>query len=104
MYYHFSPLETFLISLSSLLPPSLPAEGEKMTSGELEEFVHQVVSSGTLLEFGSSQQQQPRELLRSTMTSNSTALDQFLTALGEGQCDTTAPKSKVSGQCLTFIA
>ena len=99
MYCHFSPLETFLLS------PSLPAEGEKMTSGELEEFVHQVVSSGTLLEFGSSQQQQqPRELLRSTMTSNSTALDQFLTALGEGQYDTTAPKSKVSGQCLTFLA
>jgi hypothetical protein len=70
-----------------------------MTSGELEEFVHQVVSSGTLLEFGSSQQAQPRELLRSTMTSNSTALDQFLTALGEGQYDTTAPKAKVSCQC-----
>ena len=68
-----------------------------MTSGELEEFVHQVVSSGTLLEFGSAGVgSQPRELLRSTMTSNSTALEQFLTALGEGQYDTTAPKSKVS--------
>ena len=70
-----------------------------MTSGELEEFVHQVVSSGTLLELGSaggSQQQQPRELLRSTMTSSSTTLDQFLTALGEGRYDTTTPKSKVS--------
>ena len=79
-----------------------------MTSGELEEFIHQVVSSGTLLEFGSeggSQQKQPRELLRSTMTSNSTTLDQFLTALGEGQYDTAAPKSKVgliSGLLFTY--
>ena len=72
-----------------------------MTSGELEEFIRQVVSSGTLLELGSeggSQQLQPPELLRSTMTSNSTALEKFLTALGEGQYDTTVPKSKVS-QC-----
>lgn len=69
-----------------------------MTGGELDEFIHQVVASGTLLEVGSEVggSQQPKELLRSTMTANSTTLDKFLTALGEGLYDTTAPKSKVS--------
>ena len=69
-----------------------------MTSGELEEFVRQVIASGTLLEVGSAVggSQQPQELLRSTMTANTTSLDKFLTALGEGLYDTAAPKSKVS--------
>ena len=68
-----------------------------MTSGELEEFIRQVIASGTLLEFGSEGgTPQSQELLRSTMTSNSAALEKFLTALGEGLYDTTAPRSKVS--------
>ena len=68
-----------------------------MTSGELEDFIRQVVASGTLLEFGSEGgSQPPKELLRSTMTSNTTSLDKFLTALGEGLYDTSAPKTKVS--------
>ena len=74
-----------------------------MTSGELEDFIRQVVTSGTLLELGSEggSSQKPQELLRSTMTSNTTSLDKFLTALGEGQYDTTVPKSKVS-ECHVF--
>ena len=67
-----------------------------MTSGELEDFIRQVVASGTLLEFSSEAgSQQPQELLRSTMSSNVTSLEKFLTALGEGLYDTVAPKSKV---------
>lgn len=72
-------------------------EDEKITSGELEDFIRQVVTSGTLLEVGSEGgSQQPQELLRVTMTTNSSSLEKFLTALGEGLYDTAAPKSKVS--------
>lgn len=69
-----------------------------MTGGELDELIRLVVASGTLLEVGSEVggSQQSKELLRSTMTANSTALDKFLTSLGEGLYDTSAPKSKVS--------
>ena len=69
-----------------------------MTGGELDELIRQVVASGTLLEVGSEGggSQQPKELLRSTMTANSAALDKFLTGLGEGLYDTAGSKSKVS--------
>ena len=73
-----------------------PTEGEKITSGELEDLVRQVVASGTLLELSSEGgTQQPQELLRVTMTTNSASLEKFLTALGEGIYDTAVPKSKV---------
>ena len=73
-----------------------PTDGEKITSGELEDLVRQVVASGTLLELSSEKgTQQPQELLRVTMTTNSTSLEKFLTALGEGIYDTAVPKSKV---------
>ena len=73
------------------------AEGEKLTSGELEEFIRQVIASGTLQEVGSEvSSQQPKEMLRSAMSLSATAIDKFLQDLSEGRYDSPQPKLKVT--------
>ena len=55
-----------------------------------------MIASGTLQEVGSeAPNQQPRELLRHSMSTNSTALEKFLGSLSEGDYDTQAPKTVV---------
>lgn len=73
-----------------------PAEGERLNSGELEEFIRQVISSGTLQEVGSeASSSQPKELLRTAMSLSATAVDKFLQDLSEGRYDSPQPKIKV---------
>lgn len=79
-----------------------PAEGERLTSGELEEFIRQVVASGTLQEVGSevtssTSSQQPKEMLRAAMSLSVTAIEKFLSELSEGSYDSPRPKTKVGG-------
>ncbi len=72
------------------------AEGEKLTSGELEEFIRQVISSGTLQEVGAEvSSQQPKEMLRAAMSLSATTIDKFLQELSEGRYDSPHPKTKV---------
>lgn len=71
-------------------------EGEKLTSGELEEFIRQVVASGTLQEVGSEvTSQQPKEMLRTALSLSAAAIDKFLEELSEGSYDSPRPKIKV---------
>ena len=75
------------------------AEGEKLTSGELQEFIRQVVASGTLQEVGSEvTSPQPKEMLRKALSLGVTALDKFLSELSEGSYDSPRPKTKVNGR------
>lgn len=75
-------------------------DGEKLTTGELEEFIRQVVASGTLQEVGSEvTSEQPKEMLRAAMTLSVTAIDNFLSELSEGTYDSPHPKMKVCVGC-----
>ena len=72
-------------------------DGEHLTSGELDEFVRQVTTSGALHELatGDGASQQPSELLRAGMSTNSSTLERFLSALQEGEYDAAVSKVKV---------
>ena len=77
-------------------PCTYCAEGERITSGELEEFIRQVVASGTLQEVGSEvTSQQPKEMLRKAMSLSVSAFEKFLSELSEGTYDSPKPKTKV---------
>ena len=76
--------------------PMLYPEGEKLTSGELQEFIRQVIDSGTLQEAGSEvSSQPPRDMLRAVMSLSAEAVDKFLSELSEGTYDSPCPKTKV---------
>ena len=71
-------------------------EGEKLTGGELEEFINQVVTCGTLQDIGSEVTSQlPKEMLRSAMSLSASAIEKFLSELSEGVYDSPQPKGKV---------
>lgn len=75
-------------------------EGEKLTSGEFEEFTRHVVSSGTLQEIrselsSSHEQQVPKEVLRKALSISSASLEHFLSELSEGKYDSPNPKLQV---------
>ncbi len=73
------------------------ADGEKLTSGELEEFIRQVVASGTLQEVSSEvPSQQPKEMLRAILSLNTKSNEKFLSELSDGAYDSPRPKIKVS--------
>ena len=62
--------------------------------------MRQVATSGVLHELASGEgasQQQPRELLRAGMSTNSSILERFLSALQEGEYDAAVSKVKVNG-------
>ena len=82
---------------------TLLTDGEHLTSGELDEFVRQVATSGVLHELASGEgaSQQPRELLRAGMSTNSSTLEHFLSALQEGEYD--APVSKVKVKVIAIL-
>ena len=72
------------------------SDGEKLTSGKLEEFIRQVVASGTLQEVSSEvASQQPKEMLRMALSLSATAIEEFLSCLSEGTYDSPRPKIKV---------
>lgn len=71
-------------------------DGEKLTSGELQEFIRKVIDSGTLQEAGSEvTSQSPKDRLRSVMSISSPAIEKFLSELSEGMYDSPHPKTKV---------
>lgn len=71
-------------------------DGEKLSSGELQEFIRQVIDSGTLQEAGSEvSSQSPRDRLRSVTSISSVVIEKFLSELSEGMYDSPHPKTKV---------
>jgi hypothetical protein len=67
-----------------------------LTSGELQEFIRQVIDSGTLQEVGSEvTSQTPKEKLRAVVSLSSAAIEKFLSELSEGTYDSPHPKIKV---------
>lgn len=81
------------------------SDGEKLTSGELQDFIRHVIDSGTLQEVGSevsTPSPDPKDRLRSVMTLSSKAIEKFLSDLSEGTYDSPYPKTKV-GDCYQIL-
>ena len=76
---------------------TLTTEGESLTTGELDEYTRQVTANTSLQDLvpGSVVGRDPKELLRSIMSANSSVLEKFLGALQDGDYDAMAPKAKV---------
>ncbi len=77
----------------------LVSDGESLTSGELEEFVKLATVGSALHRLSSvgegSGSQHAREMIRSALSDNSTAMEKFHSALQDGDYDAERPKTKV---------
>ena len=82
-------------------------ESERLSSGELQDFIRQVIESGTLQEVGSevtaAPSQPPKELLRLVMALNTNSIEKFLSELSEGTYDSPCPKTKVRAHICVFV-